>query len=81
MEIQTDSTSAWCGRNSIFIFFRERPSMDLIGVVVSGMNNAHDISAGKEQKQILLSSPFSIRLFSHLPAYSYSLSMSARLAV
>ena len=22
MEIQTDSTSAWCGRNSIFIFFR-----------------------------------------------------------
>lgn len=32
--------------------------MDLIGVVVAGMNNAHDISAGKEQKQILLSSPF-----------------------
>lgn len=32
--------------------------MDLIGVVVAGMNTAHDISAGKEQKQILLLSPF-----------------------
>jgi hypothetical protein len=43
-----------------FYYIRqERPSMDLIGVVVADMNNAHDISAGKEQKQILLSSPFS----------------------
>lgn len=32
--------------------------MDLIGIVVVGMNTAHDISAGKEQKQILLLSPF-----------------------
>lgn len=45
--------------------------MDLIGVAVAGTNNAHDISAGKEQKQI--TSPFPGGFHTFQPAYIYSL--------
>ncbi|OEL27412.1 hypothetical protein BAE44_0011568 [Dichanthelium oligosanthes] len=57
---------------------QERPSIDLIGV--AGKNNAHDISAGEEQKQVLLSGPFSgcFRIFQLTP-YSLSASMDGHL--